>query len=234
MKFDIFLSHSSEDRQWVAAAKADLAALGYSVFLDSDALPNVRPDQVTASTAQALRDAMKSCTALLYLLSEKSTASRWMPWELGFFDAHNGRVFIYPVDSQAAAHAKGREYLKIYPIVPVSAKSRAAFLLKHVPKSVPPPLLNHADRLAGILQAAPEPRAPELFNQHDLEVSPRHGERLSNASTQAAGNPLIALDIARQLTQAYWRVWGLLPPPERPGADDGKWEPDPNDPGAGR
>ena len=87
---DIFLSHSSEDGELVERTRSELAGLGYSVFLDSEALPQVRPEAVTKDTAQALRDAMRECGSLLYLISEKSAASRWMPRELGFFDGFAG------------------------------------------------------------------------------------------------------------------------------------------------
>ena len=95
VNYDIFLSHSSADGDLVARIRSELADLEYSVFLDSEALPELKPEQVTRDTAQALRDAMRKCSSLLYLISEQSAESRWMPWELGFFDGFSGRVFVY-------------------------------------------------------------------------------------------------------------------------------------------
>lgn len=225
MAYDIFLSHSSEDGELVERTRSELAGLGYSVFLDSEALPQVRPEAVTKDTAQALRDAMRECGSLLYLISEKSAASRWMPWELGFFDGFCGRVFIYPADGNAARHARGREYLKIYPMVPL--RGREEFLRKYVPKSSAPGVAPIANLLPHAVVPWPLPameaaRAP-LFDYAQQEATAMHGPRLLRESGQSLFDPLGGLRIAAEMTQAFWRLWGLMPAPRRPGEKEGRW-----------
>jgi len=43
-----------------------------------------------------------------------------MPWELGFFDGHNGNVAILPVLTDAEQEFKGQEYLSLYPYVDIA------------------------------------------------------------------------------------------------------------------
>jgi hypothetical protein len=102
---DVFLSHSSRDKRRVRRIRDDLVRQGFSVCLDLDVLPAVRPQDVTADTAEKLRRAMRECSALVYVVSAGSATSRWMPWELGYFDGFRGRVFVYPVDDAAERHA---------------------------------------------------------------------------------------------------------------------------------
>jgi hypothetical protein len=223
MNYDIFLSHSSDDRPLVEKAKAELVALGYGVFVDSDALPKIAPDKVTRKTAETLRDAMQKCTALLYLISANSGTSRWMPWELGYFDGFSGRVFIYPLDQEAADYAKGREYLKIYPIVPL--KGRAEYLRKYVPRSAAPgrqPVVAQAPRTEQLGGLEDLPRPP-LFDYAQQQRSMLDGVRLKDQFSRALVNPVRAFEVTMEMVQAYWRVLGLMPPPRRPGEDEGKW-----------
>lgn len=225
MDYDIFLSHSSADSDLVARARSGLAELGYSVFLDSEALPAVRPEQVTRETAQALRDAMRKCSSLIYLISEKSAESRWMPWELGFFDGFCGRVFVYPCDANAARHARGREYLKIYPVVPL--RGRAEFLSKYVPMSrggsVPSVAEMAHDAAVPFALPPVQPLRVPLFDFAQQEATAMHGPRLLDDARKALFDPMIGLHAATDLMQAFWRLWGLMPPPRRPGEDEGKW-----------
>ncbi len=59
---------------------------------------------------------MNNCQALIYASSEASPSSKWMPWELGYFDGRKpGRVAIMPLASSAATGFKGQEYLELYP-----------------------------------------------------------------------------------------------------------------------
>lgn len=65
-----------------------------------------------------LRQRMRQSKSLIYLSSENSTSSRWIPWELGFFDGFrpNGEA-IMPVLDNPSDTFKGQEYLGFYPLV---------------------------------------------------------------------------------------------------------------------
>ncbi len=116
--FDVFLSHSSaEPEEILVGIKAILEDLGLKVYVDKYSDPQMSPNNVTTQTAQVLRFRMRQSRALLYVYSRHSTKSRWMPWELGFFDGHNGRVGVIPVTQAQEEGFKGEEYLTLYPHV---------------------------------------------------------------------------------------------------------------------
>lgn len=116
--FDVFLSHSSaEPEEILLGIKALLEDIGLKVYVDKYSDPQLSPDTVTVKTADILRVRMRQSHSLLYVYSQHSTKSRWMPWELGFFDGHNGRVGVLPVTRAQEEAFKGEEYLNLYPHV---------------------------------------------------------------------------------------------------------------------
>jgi hypothetical protein len=89
--FDVFLSHSSaEPDEILLGVKAILQDYGLSVYVDKYSDPQLSPDRVTPETAEVLRKRMRNSNTLLYVYSQHSRKSRWMPWELGFFDGLKG------------------------------------------------------------------------------------------------------------------------------------------------
>lgn len=96
-QYDIFLSHSSKDETLIAGLKLMLEDLGYSVYVDwNDSA--LDPNNVTPETAKILRERMAQCRSLIYAFSENASNSKWMPWELGYFDGlKNSRVAVLPI-----------------------------------------------------------------------------------------------------------------------------------------
>jgi hypothetical protein len=116
--FDVFLSHSSEDAEIVAGVKTLLEGEGLSVYVDWLEDPQLDRRQVTPATAELLRTRMRHSGFLLYASSRSSSSSKWMPWELGYFDGHRpGKVGILPIVATAGQSFKGVEYLGLYPLV---------------------------------------------------------------------------------------------------------------------
>lgn len=113
-EYDIFLSHSSKDKELIAGLKLILNDLGYSVYVDwNDS--KLDSNDVTPDTAKVLRERMKQCKSLVYAFSENATNSKWMPWELGYFDAlKNSRVAVLPISKTLQYSYKGSEYVGIY------------------------------------------------------------------------------------------------------------------------
>lgn len=119
-QYDIFLSHSSKDMELIAGLKLILEDLGYKVYVDwnDDAL---NPNIVTPETAKILRERMKQCKSLIYAFSENASNSKWMPWELGYFDAlKNSRVAVLPISQTAKNAYKGSEYIGVYYVVQIA------------------------------------------------------------------------------------------------------------------
>ncbi len=118
--YDIFLSHSSKDKELIAGLKLLLNDLGYSVYVDWND-DKLDPNNVTPETATVLRERMKQCKSLVYAFSENATNSKWMPWELGYFDAlKNSRVAVLPISKTSKNDFKGSEYVGIYYFIQIA------------------------------------------------------------------------------------------------------------------
>lgn len=116
--FDVFLSHSFEDAEVIAGVKGFIEDQGLRVYVDWIEDPQADRSRVTAATAEMLRRRMNHCQSLLYASSDAATKSKWMPWELGYFDGKNpGRVGIVPIVQREGELFQGQEYLGLYPHV---------------------------------------------------------------------------------------------------------------------
>ncbi len=112
--YDIFLSHSSLDNELIAGLKLMLEDIGLIVYVDWND-KQLNPNNVTAETAAVLRERMKQCKSLLYAFSENASNSKWMPWELGYFDAlKKSRVAVLPISKTAKTSYKGSEFVGLY------------------------------------------------------------------------------------------------------------------------
>lgn len=116
--FDVFLSHSSEDSEIVLGIREILASLGLAVYVDWIDDPQLDRGNVTAENADMLRRRMRSSKSLIFLTTKNSVSSRWMPWEIGYFDGlKTGFIGILPIVDYSGASFSGQEYLGLYPLV---------------------------------------------------------------------------------------------------------------------
>lgn len=114
--FDIFLSHSSKDKQLILGVKQFIEDSGYSVYIDWVDDPQLDRANVNVQTADVLRTRMKQSKFLLYVDSNNATASKWMPWELGYFDGYKpNKIGILPIRQNPEGYYTGQEYLGLYP-----------------------------------------------------------------------------------------------------------------------
>ncbi|MFQ7899368.1 TIR domain-containing protein [Stutzerimonas degradans] len=117
-RFDIFLSHSMVDAELVLGIKVLLETEGQKVYVDWIDDQALERDRVTAKTADVLRKRMRQSESLLYVATENAPKSKWMPWELGYFDGFkNGGVAILPVLDKSDSPFDGQEYLGLYPVI---------------------------------------------------------------------------------------------------------------------
>lgn len=113
--YDIFLSHSTKDKELVVGTKLILEDLGYSVYIDWIEDPQMSRSTVTKETAELLQKRMQNCKSLFYAFSINSGTSKWMPWECGYFDGiKNGKVAVLPISRNNDTSFKGTEYLGLY------------------------------------------------------------------------------------------------------------------------
>lgn len=118
-RYDIFLSHRSEDAEIIYSLKLLLEDFGFSVFVDWIETPQADRSKVNPETAAMLRFAMRQSDSLLYAASENARESKWMPWELGYSDALHGKVAVLPISQYETAQESyiGQEYLGLYPYI---------------------------------------------------------------------------------------------------------------------
>lgn len=118
--YDIFLSHSYDDAQYILQLKKEIEKAGLSVYVDWIEDNQLDRSKVNRRTAELIRLRMKSCKALLYALTENSKKSSWVQWELGFADGHKkGKVAIIPIleDNKSDNSFYKQEYLGLYPYI---------------------------------------------------------------------------------------------------------------------
>lgn len=116
-KYDVFISHRTSDAELVWGLKAAIEAEGLSTYVYWAENPAAITQPVTRETADDLREKMRACRSLIYADTRAASASKWMPWELGYVDGFTERVAILPVAQGALTTGSyvGQEYLGIYP-----------------------------------------------------------------------------------------------------------------------
>ncbi len=116
--FDIFLSHSFRDAQIVLGIVQLLESQGIKVYVDWLVDNQLDRSKVNAATARLLRKRMGQCRSLIFATSTSSPSSKWMPWELGYFDGLKGAsISIMPIEDNETPGRYGQEYLGLYPAI---------------------------------------------------------------------------------------------------------------------
>lgn len=115
--YDIFLSHSVLNADEIVALKYDIEGMGFSVYVDWIEDPQLDRSRVTKDNASIIRARMDRCKSLFFATSDVSPNSKWMPWELGYFDGKKEKAAILPISDSTTNHYSGQEYLGLYPYV---------------------------------------------------------------------------------------------------------------------
>ncbi|MEE3349595.1 MAG: toll/interleukin-1 receptor domain-containing protein [Candidatus Gastranaerophilaceae bacterium] len=118
--FDIFLSHSYADKDYIGELKRILEEVyGYTVYVDwiTDGYKLDR-NNVSKETADLIKTRMKQSNSMIFATSSNSPNSKWMPWELGYFDSFSqGKIAILPITENSNDSFEGQEYLALYPYI---------------------------------------------------------------------------------------------------------------------
>lgn len=77
MKYDVFISSSAQDRDWVRALAAALKASGLSVWHHET---KIKPGDLLL---KRLREGLESSRNVVFVLDEKASKSNWVLFELG-------------------------------------------------------------------------------------------------------------------------------------------------------
>src|SRR4051812_25708928 len=81
---DVFLSHSSLDKEALPKAIAFLKAFGANVYIDK--VDKELPQNTSSETGKKLKQRIAECPKFIVLVTANSKNSRWIPWELGIAD----------------------------------------------------------------------------------------------------------------------------------------------------
>lgn len=163
---DVFISHKAEDREKAERLRDLIQSWNFSCYIDADDAELQRIED-PKEMAQHIRNNLRGCRVLIYAFSSASPRSRWMPWELGFFDGRWGsrQIALYDLDEPDPSSPTARqepasddalslqEYLEIYTLVDRS--TLPAFLEDRTSTTA---LSNRADvdadRLAALIAGA--------------------------------------------------------------------------------
>jgi len=114
--YDVFVSHSSSDREFIRKVQLFLYhdKGGIQAYVDWQD-PNMQ-HPTDARTALLLKERIKGAKKLIYVVTNDSLKSVWCSWELGFADSEKGveNVAILAIKPNNGRW-KHNEYLQQYP-----------------------------------------------------------------------------------------------------------------------
>ncbi len=120
-RYDIFLSHSFDDKDEIAVLKEILEENGHSVYVDWVVDSHLNRRRVTKSNVNLIRQRMAMCKSLVYAFSDNSTHSKWMQWELGVFDGSKKPISIFPIVDNSSDTYNGTDFLQVYPYITIDS-----------------------------------------------------------------------------------------------------------------
>lgn len=125
IKYDLFISHSFQDKELVAGLAYLFREAGYIVYIDWINDSKLVRTNVTPDTAKTIKNRIEGSKGTAYISTSNSTSSKWCPWELGVSDGYNGKVCILPIMNSRTF--KGQEYLCLYPYLDYETNQTGKF-----------------------------------------------------------------------------------------------------------
>jgi TIR domain len=188
-QYDVFLSHAADDKDEVDRVRLILLEAKFRVYCDRHDDRQLDRSKVSAATANTLKDRMRRCNAMVYVATRRAPVSKWMPWELGFFDGVRGKILIYPVDEAALKAARNQEYLSLFKIL---KPGRLAEQLKH-----------ELDDPMGVFHELID---QPFFAKADEAMTAAYGKRLSEIRPPDLGR---MTRLQNEMWRAWLRLWGI-------------------------
>lgn len=114
--FDVFLSHSSKDKDILPSIINFISQYGVNVYIDKSDVE--LPRKTSPETGEILKNRIQKAKKFIVLVSENSKDSKWIPWELGIADEKKKieNVALLPsVQSSSQSNWPEQEYLGLYP-----------------------------------------------------------------------------------------------------------------------
>ncbi|MEG0928705.1 MULTISPECIES: toll/interleukin-1 receptor domain-containing protein [Weeksellaceae] len=115
-KYDLFLSHSSNNKELLLTIKSTLNSLDFNVYIDwINDKEGLKRTLTNVATAQVIIERLKSSDALMFVYTEESLNSLWTPWEIGYFHSSKGKICVYY--PEMVDESKIPAFINIYPKV---------------------------------------------------------------------------------------------------------------------
>ncbi|MDO5968868.1 TIR domain-containing protein [Flavivirga aquimarina] len=115
--FDIFLSHSYNDKKYIKGLFYELTKMGFRVYVDWIVDSHLDRSNITKGTVNHIRNRMKQSKSLIYATSDNASKSKWMPWELGYMDGYTSHCSILPITDYEDQTFSDQEFLSVYPYI---------------------------------------------------------------------------------------------------------------------
>lgn len=114
-RYNVFMSHSSRDKDIVLDLVAHLNSLDYAVYVDwiSDR-EDMDREKTNADTAMVLLERMKQSNALMVIQTQDASVSPWVAWEIGFYLSTGKKICVYDVGGPSAYIP---EFMRMHPKV---------------------------------------------------------------------------------------------------------------------
>ena len=111
-RFDIFMSHSSDNKKLIQSLMKDLNQNGQVCYIDwVEDRNELKREYSSAETAEVIVKRIQQSKVFIYVLTAEGVASTWCAWELGVAHAIGKPIAILQIE-ETALHP---EYLDIYP-----------------------------------------------------------------------------------------------------------------------
>lgn len=111
-----FLCHSHHDVELVKGLLVYFEKMSVKLYIDW--LDEEMPESPNRITAEKIQRKIKDAKLFFFLATEKSRASRWCPWEIGYADGNKKSIYIIPTENGEKTF--GNEYLQLYNHLAVS------------------------------------------------------------------------------------------------------------------
>ena len=130
-KYDVFVSHSSRDIEFI---KKVLLFLKNSKGVDSVYVDWQDPDmkhETNAQTAIDLKERIENARKVIYVVTSESLKSVWCSWEIGYADCSKdvNNIAILAIKPNNG-HWKNHEFLQQYPLISYDLKERLFMVTK--------------------------------------------------------------------------------------------------------
>jgi TIR domain len=114
-KKSAFLCHSHKDEDLVKGLIILFQEQGIDLYVDWK--DHTMPETPNGQTAKNIQSRIRQSDLFLFLASANSKQSRWCPWEIGYADSSQKRIYILPTSDGTSSY--GNEYLELYPHIDI-------------------------------------------------------------------------------------------------------------------